>query len=107
MASAVARPIPFPAPRDHRHPPPSASFGESSHGIFARGPESDLIVEAFVGRKIAASRFRVCLGVPPAIGPADHRHLSNPKRGTGDIICWYEKTRLPVTNDPRKGGRAS
>jgi hypothetical protein len=80
---------------------PLSQFGESATG-FCTSPESDLIVEAFV-RRNRSFEIQVHLGVPPAIGPADHRQLSDPKRGTGDIICWHKKTRLPVTNDLGKG----
>ena len=47
--------------------------------------------------------IQIRLGVPSAIGPADHRHLSDTLRGTSDIICWHQKTRLPVTDDLGKG----
>src|SRR5258708_28821496 len=100
MASAVARPIPFPAPVITATRPLS-QFGESATG-FCPGPGSDLVVEAVVGRN-RCLEIQVRLGVPPAIRPTDHRHLSDTLRGTGDIICWHEKTRLPVTDDLGKG----
>jgi hypothetical protein len=60
------------------------------------------MVEAFVGNN-RRLEIQVCLGVPPAIGPTDHRHLSDTLRGTDDIIWWNEEARLPVADDLGKG----
>src|ERR1700674_4146154 len=100
MASAVARPIPFPAPVITATRPLS-QFGESATG-FRTAPGSDSMVEAFVGKN-RCLEIQVRLGVPPAIGPTDHRHLSDALRGTDDIIWWNEKARRPVADDLGKG----
>src|SRR6202521_3417276 len=100
MASAVARPIPFPAPVITATRPLS-QFGESATG-FRTGPGSDSMVEAFGGNN-RCREIQVCLGVPPAIGPTDHRHLSDTLRGTDDIIWWNEKAGLPMADDLGQG----
>src|ERR1700736_5313568 len=100
MASALARPIPFPAPVITATRPLS-QFGESATG-FRTASGCDATVEAFVGNN-RCREIQVRLGVPPAIGPTDHRHLSDTLRGTDDIIWWNEKARPPVADDLGKG----
>src|SRR5260370_25894105 len=96
MASAVARPIPLPAPVITATRPLS-QFGDSATGFCTR-PESDLVVEAFVGgNRCLEIQVRLC--VSPAIGPFDHRDLSDPLGGTDDIIPRHEKACRPVTHD--------
>src|SRR6202171_4801984 len=100
MASAVARPIPLPAPVITATRPLN-QLGESATRL-CTGPGADLVVEAFVGRN-GCLEIQVRLGVLPAIHPADRAQLSNALRGAGDIICWHEKARLRVTDDLTKG----